>query len=673
MNDQRPFESKAKNLFPSHGIARLLPLLPATITCFLLLSLGAAIAIPLWKYIRVNDTTGWWAGALYLLVVGLGIWLVKWTDRFPENRVVAALIFTGAILKTCLVLFFPHLPLNIDQALFHSFSQRLGTEGFTDATLSSLSSAYDYPLWTNRSYPVHYLIQRWAGSSAMAWTKGLNVIAASLILCVVYLFARRLLPQGKRKWPVFLLLILPFQTFWATDYSHHLFSSLYLLIFVWAAWEITYGPWRLKGQLLLSALATVCLLFMTWQRGVDWIAMGLAVLLLVWKLFTRTPWRLSLKWMTLLVLIPIGGTTLLKGPLLLNQIQACDLHRQSSILPGFMARGWCPESGGEYFGRYEQLDRVTPWPQKPGAMIRLVVSQIHHEPVPSCFLLPAVKTAKLFLVGYASNFEESLALCKSAALPHVTWLRLCGTLVFLGFAFCGGLRFTRRTELSETWLPILLVPLLTWGAYVLAGETSPRYSVFCQPFLALMGALVFCKGESMPDGIRTCCLRMGTVVLVLLLTATAGAIAIRLLPDRMCYEDMRPGISPPLVRAGHQHIFERMLTLPAQEERVAVVQDVPSGAAHLSFYPLDYANQTSDGVFTIETEGGERLATLPLQEQTLPVYLSVLLPPGTRRLSLAIERPPHAAEKDGQFEFGYLLWTSHVLDSPIPSLQETEN
>lgn len=589
---------------------------------------------------------------MYLICTALVAWGVKRADGWPEGLVTALLIALGILLKTLIVLMFPCLPANIDQSLFRHFATRLAAGGYNEATLSALSAFYDYPLWTARAFPVHFLVERFGGTHALGWLHALNIAAATAIAALTYALACRVLPLGKRKWAVFLIVVLPFQSFWVSDYSHHLFSSLYLLAFAWAAWELAFGGKGLFRRISLSLVATGCMVLMAWQGGVDLIAAGLATALVAACVSTRGGVRASMALALLLLFVPLAGRAALKGTLLANRVAACDVYRWNSVLPAFLARGWCPETGGEYCSRYERLDRATPWPEKPRAMYRLALSHMRYQPFKTCFLLPCLKTAKLFLVGYASNFEESLALAESPALPAVNWVRRFGTILFLLCAAGGSIRLAGKKRLPIEWVPILLVPLLTWGAYVLAGETSPRYSVFCQPMLAVIGACAF--GGKAGGGTSRRVLACRVAWVALLLTATIGSmvVAIRAMPPQWFYEDLRESADGTGTRTGIP-VFECVVALPPGERTAATVLPVPEGTVSESFYLIESGGMMAGTVFSIAAPDGMLLLSVPLDEGELPAYETFAVPPDVRELHAMVVRPMEAADAAGTLAFGY--------------------
>lgn len=635
-----------------------LGLLPAALGGFVALALATSMVVPFRKIAGQGPTPGWTAGLLYLLGAGSAAWMLAKWNRWSEERVIGGMMALAIALKTATAILVPRLPLNIDQSLFHHFATRLAADAYGEMSLASLSSLYDYPLWAGRIFPVHYFLERWGGAHAWVCSRILNVLAATLILVLTNALARGILPRGKRKWAVFLLMALPFQTFWVTDYSHHLYSSLYLLAFAWAARELTFGGKTRIRRAGLSGLASVCLLCMAWHGGVDWIAAGTAAALVVLHVLTRHDAIGSGRLAILLLVVPVAVAATLKGPLLMNRIHACDAHRHNSVLPAFMARGWCLATGGEYHRRYEELDRVTPWPQKPRAMFRLIASQIRHEPWKTCFWLPCVKTAKLFLVGYASNLEESLALAHSPALSRVSWMRRAGTFFFLLFVFSGSIRMAGVNRIPLAWAPVLLVPLLTWGAYVLGGETSPRYSVFCQPFLAIVGGFAFSSNPLSAPIARTWLSRTAMVLVFLLTAAGTLALGVRALPPDAFYENLGGDWNGATTRGGLFPVFERTVVLPPGTETVSMDWPVPTGASACSFYPLQCRGSMAGASLTLALPDSPPLADFPMEGRRLPEYLEAPLPPGTRTLRATVSRLPAASASEGTLDFGYLLWST---------------
>ncbi|MDD4342474.1 MAG: hypothetical protein PHO14_09630, partial [Kiritimatiellae bacterium] len=497
-----------------------------------------------------------------------------------------------------------------------------------------LSRIYDYPVWAGRVLPFHYAVRLLAGSHDLLWVRLFNVGLSSAILGVTYGWSRRLLPAGKRKWAVFLLVVLPFQTMVVTDYTHHLFSSFYFLAGLWCVWELVYSSPALGRSFGLSLGAVACLLLMMWQRGTHWIALAVWVFVWGWTGLAGAGWRRWAKVGLFAILIPLVGSV----PLARSYdswLARHDDHRLNSVLPAFMARGWCPESAGEYCGRYEQLDRVTPWPDKSTAMFRLVGSQIRHNPEVVCARFPLVKTAKLFLVGYASNLEESLAATRSRWLPVVRGMRWAASPLFLGMAFWGCLVLARNPGRQGRWLPVVLAPLVTWGAYVFFGETSPRYSIFCQPFLALAGAMAF---VTRPDSrlnagdqplswkaifVRAMLVSGAVAVILLFLTAV-----VHYLPAHLFYRNVQPGweLSQGVqVRPGAYQPFEVVLEMDAKRSETKadwIVAADPVVAADLSFYLLDISPEVGDVVLEVRS-GATDMFSVPLREITEPQYVKV--------------------------------------------------
>ena len=651
------------------AVALGVSLLPVALGGCLLLSWGAALAVPVAKY-AAPGAPPWIGGALlYAVLFSFLWWVLRKTESVPESRVVAGLIGLSVVFKLALALAAMRMPLHADQELFHYFVREMADHRLAGGTLAALSAIYDFPVWAGRVLPVHYAIRLLAGNHDLLWTRLLNVALSTAILLTTYGFARRLLPEGRRKWAVFLTMALPFQSFVVTDYSHHLFSSFYFLLGMGCAWDLVFADPRPARRLALSVLAGVCLTLMMWQRGVHFIALGVWAGLILWAGGSGVGWRrwgrllLALGVLPLVLSIPAAG----RYDAWLNRH---DAHRLNSILPAFVARGWCPESAGEYCGRYEQLDRVTPWDGKKPAMFRLVLSQIRRNPGTVCVRFPATKTAKLFLVGYAANFEESLGQSASRALPWARGLRLAAAPIFLGLAVWGCLGLAARPRLQARWLPIFLAPILTWGAYVFAGETSPRYSIFCQPFLALLGASALAgfagRGglpQALPEGAwRGVAARAAAVALGIALALGAAVAGVRLLPEHRLYADLEQGWTAEAgdpVAAGAYRPFEARLALPADGSPARAAWRLPprpASANAVSFYVLQADGAARAARLVVGTSAGT-LFELPLEELNEPRYVELDLPPGSESLVFAAEPASAAAAPGGAVHIGYVTFT----------------
>ena len=656
------------------AVALGVSLLPVALGGFLFLSWATSLLVPALKYSPPSAPPWVFGAVLYLCIFGTLGWILRQTKAHHEKRVVLSLIGLSMAIKLALVLGFSRLPLFSDQELFHYFVREMADHRLNGATLSGLSNIYDYPVWAGRVLPVHYAVRCLAVGADILWIRLINVVLSTAILLAIYGFSCRLLPVGRRKWAVFLMVALPFQSFVVTDYSHHLFSSFYFLLGMWLAWEMVFSSPRPLQRLALSGLGGLCLLLMMWQRGVHLIALGVWGAMLIWALFSGMDWRrwgwilLGLGVIPLVLSLPPAG----RFDAWLNRH---DTHRFNSILPAFVARGWCPESAGEYSGRYEQLDRVTPWPEKKSAMYRLVLSQIRYNAKTVCVRFPVIKTAKLFMVGYASNFEEGLSAVQSRALPWVRGMRLAAAPIFLGLAIWGCLGLALRPRDQSRWLPVLLAPILTWGAYVFLGETSPRYSIFCQPFLALLGALALagCEKEGpavsvfFPGAWKGLALRGVIVAGGLAIALGAGVAAVRLLPAYRLYADVEQGWTSVssgggAIAAGAYRPFEAVLSLTPDG---ASVQDIwrlpprPDSAQTVSFYLLNAEGAARTARLSIGTPVGT-LTQISLEELKEPRYLEVALPPRAESLIFTMEPVPGAKPASGNLQIGYVSFTERI-------------
>lgn len=678
-NPSAPAGGPHASAWISRAVARGVSCLPVLLGLCLALAGLASLAVPAGKYARAGDLS-WLPGALLYvgLYAGLAWWLAG-TRPDRERRVVLVLIGGSAALKLALVLFATHLPLNTDQAIFRHFVEVMADRRLGSDAMVSLSAAGDYSIWAGRAMPIHYGVRRLAGENDAVWIRLLSIIVSSAILAVTYAFSRRLLPAGKRKWAVFLLMALPFQSFVVMDYSHHLLSSFYLLLGTWCAWELAHACPGALRSLGFSLVAGLCLLLMMWQRGIYLIALGAWAGLLAWAGFRGVGWR---RWSLLafwLALVPLG----LSAPLAHRYdawLRRHDAHQLNSMLPAFVARGWCPESDGEYCGRYEQLDRATPGPDKKSAMWRLVFSQIRYNAQTVCVRFPIVKTAKLFLVGYAANVEEALDTEDSQALPWVRGMRLAAAPLFLAWACWGCFLLAAGSGFAQgRWLAACLVPLLTWGTYVFLGETSPRYSIYCQPFLGLIGAYAWPerpgRGPWPPAGAWGDLLLRGGMVFAAGVFVLGGlTVGVHNAPARCFYADLHRGWAwagarpvSSVVEPGAYRPFEAKIRLPDGSAEVQVEWPLPGrpgSRREVAFYLLGADAGLRRAELTIGTAAGP-LFGLPLGGLNGPRRVKLAVPPDADALWFRLRAARGPEDRSGgALQIGYLTCRAQPPGEP---------
>jgi hypothetical protein len=241
------------------------------------------------------------------------------------------------------------------------------------------------------------------------------------------------------------------------------------------------------GILLLGAGAVLPL--MRLEGGLDTVYAGsvFLVLILTW-IAGRQNARQTVQSTAALLAWPFWVSSILITPLL-HRIAQADVHHHESGAVAFMARGWAPESGGEYCHTYEQIDFLTPAEDKKSTQVSILASQAVYNPRAILFQLLPVKCAKYFLLGYASGAEDMLEFNGARRAKLLAeGARTAFLLAALPWMAWGGvllLPLLRRTQRLGLVLPCSFI----CATYVLLGETSPRYSIYIQPFLFMLGAL----------------------------------------------------------------------------------------------------------------------------------------------------------------------------------------
>ena len=203
-----------------------------------------------------------------------------------------------------------------------------------------------------------------------------------------------------------------------------------------------------------------------------------------------------------------------------------------------------------------------------------------------------------------------------------------------------------------------------------AGETSPRYSIFCQPFLALLGASAlagFAGRGGCPQGLpagawRGIAVRAAIVVGGIVLALGAAAAGVRLLPEYRLYADLEQGWMAEAggpVAPGDYRPFEARLARPADGSPARAVWRLPARPASVktvSFYVLQADGAARTARLDIGTATG-KLFELPLDGLTEPHQVELDLPPGTDEIVFSVEPATAAAAPGGAVYIGYVTFT----------------
>ena len=429
--------------------------------------------------------------AAYWAAAGTGLASLRWIQRRagPRGFLWSALGLAMLIQLAAIAAADPQWEWTGDSRIFQQYLDRLAEGGYSAETLGDLSRHYDYPIWTRRALPFYYGLRLLSGAHFVRTVQVFQALLVVLSLALTARIARRLFGRKVAFWAVALQLLMPFRWFICLDLNHYLAGGLYFTATLWALVEWDHQPRGGGRKWSLALLLALLLPLMRLEGGLDRLYLVGALLVL---LFQRAAGRRDARQTLVAAAAWLAGPWL-AGQLLLAPVSAridqADAQRLSSGAAGFIARGWMPDTGGEYAAVYEQLDWLTPAAEKVSMQTSLLASQALYNPRPLLFRLLPSKLAKYFLLGYASGAEEMLLrngaekaaqLAKGArtayllaALPWMIW----GGLLWLPL-----LRRTRRIA----WT----VPALAYvAATILVGETSPRYSFHVQPLLFILGAL----------------------------------------------------------------------------------------------------------------------------------------------------------------------------------------
>ncbi|OGV42664.1 MAG: hypothetical protein A2X46_05195 [Lentisphaerae bacterium GWF2_57_35] len=662
------------------------PMLAGLLIIFLGIGLVASSGILAAKHLTQDGLFIFLIGGVYLLMVG---WLLmecckRWRSGSERSFIVVMVVGSLAV-KIILIFSFPHYQQLADRASFHAMTQALVQDGLNGTTLGELSRAYDYGAWVSRAFPVHYVMGVVFGSSDIRNVQILNALISSLSLLVFYSILRHVAGPIARRLALVLFMSIPIQWWMVLDYTHHLYGMLYFMSGVALVFSILHRPLPLAWLLLRGACLGLILALMFLQRGID----SLFILSLFFVLGTTllsSRRRFLLKYIVGLIVIPMLIYTPAKS-MFSEWLERHDRHKLDSGLIGFAARGWSFETMGEYSSLYEQIDQATPPEQKKSVMAKMILSQLHYNPVNVVrYLLPA-KIAKYFLVGYASGIEQSLNQSRYQTTGRTfKALRVMWAPCFLALCTIGVLYQFRR-KFSQDRLILVSLPVLSCMIYALAGETSPRYSIYIQFCLAAFASqgLVFIVPHSKKTISRGCLIRRASLA-----TAAAGIICIAMLLASMmlirayakneAFNDLRwtsiksiPDAAFCLPGEGiaTEHVaFERVLGIcgsytdgPAMVENSINLSPIPANSKSIAFYlwPDPIPNQDpSSYMIDVEWNGATKTSFLASDLVDIMYFQYAVDPTVSNnrlviRLRYASESKSEGTQESFRVRWGYLF------------------
>lgn len=459
---------------------------------FILIGMTLAWCAAGWNVVHVHPHLDSIAlgGLVYLAVAGVGIGGL----RFIYRRSGPWLFLWIAVIASVLIQLGVILAANSswvwtgDNHIFKTFLDRLAGNGYAAETLRELSRHYDYPLWTRRALPFYYVLRTGFGDHFVRAVQIFQALLVSLSLVLTWRTARILFGRRVAFWTVCLQFIMPFRWFACLDLNHYLPGGFYFLAALWVLAEWTRGRPGIIRRWSLALCTAILLGLMSLEGGLDRIYL-ISVAGLILLLWAGGNWSLRQSAMALgaWIVVPVLLSVLVLRPVN-SGIDQANAGRLSGGTVAFMARGWMPETGGEYSATYEHIDCLTPPENKAAMQASLLASQAFYNTGTLLFRLVPEKMAKYFLLGYASGTEEMLR--GNGATEAATWAKGARTaflLTVLPLMILGGLLLLPRLHRTR-WLCLILPCAFFCAATSLVGETSPRYSIYVQPFFFMLGA-----------------------------------------------------------------------------------------------------------------------------------------------------------------------------------------
>lgn len=391
----------------------------------------------------------------------------------------------------------------IDSGFFRWFLDRLAEGGYAVENLRGLTGHYDYGAWCTRAWPVYLPLRWWTGPKAFG--PAVQVLQAVLVATCVPLAWRvaRLLGGGRAaRWTVAALVGMPGFAMQCIGLNHQVLGTCEFLAATWLLAEWMFGggtAWKkaalAAGMCVLAAAARF--------EGSAWSLFLLGALVLLALECLRPGGRRLAAAVALvaMVLVPARIGRMVKDAVLAPAAKANPESINGGSL-AFMARGWDFEWGGEYSDAMQTLDVLTPRADKERVFKAYLAGQCaYNGPALVTRLFPS-KLAKFLLAGYASLAEEVLwangaeRTARLARGARTGWfVLLCAPLALWGMWRLAG----RAGHPKTAWL---VVPVaLTGVAVMVAGETSPRYSMPVQALLFAAAVSGLASGTGKHDGI----------------------------------------------------------------------------------------------------------------------------------------------------------------------------
>jgi hypothetical protein len=631
------------------------------------LVVGLAIAASFAAFAQHLAESG--SSGVFALVVGLsalcglGVLLISAAGKTPldpDRGFVLCLAGITLALKLVWIAWHSGYPQLADHAIFLDFVNRLASSNFSPATLRELSGSYDYYIWVSRGMPFQHLFAQLAPEGHVVWAQVFNaVIQACTLLALHGVAGRLMLPPSTRRLSVILYATIPFHWWQVLEYNHHIYSTFLMTVLVWIVLRLgqTASRWwvaALHGTGIGAVLFALAL-----QVGVDQLALIFVGLAAVWALIhIKSVGRAGAVGRLGLILVIAVGMWGIGKRSYFDWQASFDERRLSSGVAGFLARGWSMEKLGEYDGRFEQLDRITPAGENLELMLAVPVSRLADQPLASFAQLLPAKVAKFGLIGFATTAEDSLKMFGRPREAEIfRSLRLLHAPLFLALVLVALLHAGCGIGNPSCWLlPVVLV-LAGCGVFAMMGETSPRYSIYVQPYLALLasGGLVALRPSQRTCGARDAMHHVAHNLPGVLAVYLAGALVAWLLarqaPESFRFVRLNIGENAKPI---HREPFA--VGLPAG----AVVETpiVPAGRATLYAWRDFSAHGGTLEVF----QGTNRLLLSSIAELQPVERLELMIPaPG----SLRIQAVGSGVERLGYLRTG-LAALSGVASPAIP-------
>ena len=493
--------SRTHRLCSSDGlVVSLISLTPVLLLFGLVLGFLATSATA-YELLRMP---GWafFAAIGYALFCWLGARQIKFhCDRVSDVVFISALAGLCVVSRLAVATAFPKFVLIGDDLYLRRFVLAVVHGGLTRANLGTLSASYDYPVWLSRSLPLYYWLEKLFSSAGLSALHIANALLDAVTVAATFAIARQLVGSTSARVASWFVAIMPYRIFDVLSYTPQIPGTALFLLGILLLMRTLKSNVITRAQAVTWGVALGFLLvLMRMQRGgIDSLLLALAVVSIPAYAPSRRTLQLAFGTLLIAALVSLPTSKSFE-----RWVESNDQYHLRSHSLGFLSRGWNPVTLGEYFLRYELLDKASSPQEKRRVLFATLATEIVREPVVTLIVVPVAKATKFFAIGYSSVTETGLAAGGyESAAAWAKAMRLGYAPILLLFCVVGAMAAIRHETVARRLALPIFTTLLAAGAIVSIWEASPRYSHCIHFALVTIAAVGFTEFSDTIRGVTS--------------------------------------------------------------------------------------------------------------------------------------------------------------------------